>query len=62
MSLMCLLPTESSEQDKEIGARAAEAWRLNPAFKLDEVTITRLGVSIGRKSKYDRSNLIIIPR
>jgi hypothetical protein len=22
----------------------AEAWRLNPAFKQDEVTITRLGV------------------
>jgi len=43
-SQMCLLPTESSEQDKETAARTAEAWRLNPAFERDEVTITRLGV------------------
>ena len=42
-SQMCLLPTESSEQDKESAARAAEVWRLNPVFTRDEVTITRLG-------------------
>ena len=41
---MCLLPTESSEQDKEAAGITAEAWRLNPAFKRDEVTMTRLGV------------------
>ena len=46
---MCLLPTESSEQDKDTAARAAEAWRLNPVFTRDEVTITRLGVYIARK-------------
>ena len=50
-SRMCLLPMESSEQDKETAARAAEAWRLNPVFTRDEVTITRLGVYIARKSK-----------
>lgn len=49
-SQMCLLPMESSGQDKEIAAKAAEAWRLNPAFTRDEVTITRLGVYIARKS------------
>lgn len=43
-SQMCLLPMESGEQDKEAVARTAETWRLNPAFKRDEVTITRLGV------------------
>lgn len=43
-SQMCLLPTESSEQDKESAGIAAEAWRLNPGFKRDEVTMTRLGV------------------
>jgi protein arginine N-methyltransferase 5 len=41
---MCLLPTESSEEDKEVAANAAETWRRSPAFKRDEVTITRLGV------------------
>ena len=48
---MCLLPTESSEKDKETAARAAEAWRLNPVFTRDEVTITRLGGYRARKSK-----------
>lgn len=48
---MCLFPTESSEQEKETAARAAEAWRLNPVFTRDEVTITRLGAYITRKSK-----------
>lgn len=42
-SKMCLLPTKSSDQDKESAAKAAELWRLNPAFQRDEVTITRLG-------------------
>lgn len=42
-SKMCLLPNESSEEDKESASKAAEAWRLNPAFERDEVTITRLG-------------------
>lgn len=50
-SQMCLLPTESSESDKESAAKAAEAWRLNPVFRLDEVTITRLGVYNGKKKK-----------
>ena len=56
---MCLLPMESSEQDKETAARAAEAWRLNPVFTRDEVTITRLGVYIQKQEKVNRSNLII---
>lgn len=50
-SQMCLLPMESSEQDKEIAAKAAEAWRLNPAFTRDEVTMTRLGVYMAKKSR-----------
>ena len=60
-SQMCLLPMESSEQDKEIATRAAETWRLNPAFTRDEVTITRLGVYIvkKKKKKKNRSNVII---
>lgn len=45
-SEMCLLPTERSDQDKESAAQAAELWRLNPAFQRDEVTITRIGVSV----------------
>ena len=45
-SEMCLLPSERSDQDKESAARAAESWRLNPAFQRDEVTITRIGVSV----------------
>lgn len=49
-SQMCLLPVKSSEHDKETAARAAEAWRLNPVFTRDEVTITRLGVCIAIKS------------
>ena len=40
---MCLLPTESSEEDKEAATKAAETWRRSPAFRRDEVTITRLG-------------------
>lgn len=44
-SKMCLLPNESSDEDKESASKAAEAWRLNPAFQRDEVTITRLGTS-----------------
>jgi protein arginine N-methyltransferase 5 len=59
-SQMCLLPTESSEQDKETAARAAEAWRLNPVFTRDEVTITRLGVYIAKKKEKEKSNLIIL--
>jgi protein arginine N-methyltransferase 5 len=39
---MCLLPTESSDEDKE-QAKEAEQWRLNPGFQREEVTITRLG-------------------
>ncbi|KAF8962758.1 shk1 kinase-binding protein 1 [Flammula alnicola] len=46
-SEMCLLPTESSEQDKESAAKTAEAWRLNPAFHREEVTITRLDEAEG---------------
>lgn len=45
-SEMCLLPTERSDQDKEFAAQAAESWRLNPAFQKDEVTITRIGMSV----------------
>uniref|UniRef100_A0A8H8CMM8 Protein arginine N-methyltransferase n=1 Tax=Psilocybe cubensis TaxID=181762 RepID=A0A8H8CMM8_PSICU len=44
---MCLLPNESSEQDKEEASKAAEAWRLNPAFERDEVMITRLDEAEG---------------
>ena len=50
-SQMCLLPMESSEPEKENAARAAETWRLNPAFTRDEVTMTRLGAYMTRKSK-----------
>jgi protein arginine N-methyltransferase 5 len=46
-SEMCLLPIERSDQDKESAAKAAEAWRLNPAFQRDEVTMTRIGASGG---------------
>ncbi|KAF8992848.1 PRMT5-domain-containing protein [Cyathus striatus] len=41
---MCL---EDSEKDKEAAAKAAEAWRSNPAFRDDEVTITRLDEAEG---------------
>jgi protein arginine N-methyltransferase 5 len=40
---MCLLPAESTEEDKELAAKDAEAWRMTPGFKKDEVTISRLG-------------------
>ncbi|PPQ67483.1 hypothetical protein CVT25_006024 [Psilocybe cyanescens] len=46
-SKMCLLPNESSDEDKESASKAAEAWRLNPAFQRDEVTITRLDEAEG---------------
>lgn len=42
---MCILSAESTEDEKQKVAREAEAWRMMPAFKKDEVTITRLGVS-----------------
>jgi len=44
-SEMCLLPAETEEQGKESSARTAEAWRSNPGFRRDEVTIKRLGAS-----------------
>ncbi|KAF9476682.1 shk1 kinase-binding protein 1 [Pholiota conissans] len=44
---MCLLPTESSDADKEQAAKDAEQWRLSPGFQLDEVTITRLDEAEG---------------
>ncbi|KAF8199579.1 shk1 kinase-binding protein 1 [Pholiota molesta] len=43
---MCLLPTESSDEDKE-QAKEAEQWRLNPGFQREEVTITRLDEAEG---------------
>ena len=43
-SEMCLLPAENAPGSKEASALAAEAWRLNPGFQRDEVTITRLGM------------------
>jgi protein arginine N-methyltransferase 5 len=42
---MCTLSAESTEGEKQKVAREAEAWRMMPGFKKDEVTITRLGVS-----------------
>jgi protein arginine N-methyltransferase 5 len=42
---MCILSAESTEDEKQRVARDAEAWRMMPAFRKDEVTITRLGVS-----------------
>jgi len=40
---MCLLPA-GSDRDMHISAeQQAEAWRSNPCFLQDEVTITRLG-------------------
>jgi protein arginine N-methyltransferase 5 len=41
---MCILSAESTEDEKQRVARDAEAWRMMPAFRKDEVTITRLGV------------------
>jgi len=43
---MCILSAESTEDEKQRVARDAEAWRMMPAFKTDEVTITRLGLSL----------------
>lgn len=40
---MCILPS-GSDRDRDIHAEErAEAWRAGPAFKRDEVTMTRLG-------------------
>lgn len=42
---MCLLSGEKS-QDKQAVEQRAEAWRLQPAFARDEVTVTRLGMFV----------------
>ena len=42
-SNMCLLPTGSNRDSQNLAELQAEAWRSNPCFLRDEVTITRLG-------------------
>ncbi|KAF8899935.1 shk1 kinase-binding protein 1 [Gymnopilus junonius] len=46
-SEMCLLPMGVTPESKESAALAAETWRLNPGFRKDEVTITRLDEAEG---------------
>jgi len=44
---MCLLPVGASIRDRDIAAEErAEAWRSDPTFLLDEVTMTRLGACL----------------
>jgi protein arginine N-methyltransferase 5 len=40
---MCILPSGSDRDRDVVAEERAEAWRANPAFMRDEVTMTRLG-------------------
>jgi len=40
---MCLVPFDAGDEESAKTAREAEKWRLNPAFEMGEVTMTRLG-------------------
>jgi protein arginine N-methyltransferase 5 len=41
---MCIMSSEPKAEGSEL---RAETWRANPAFELGEVTMTRLGMSMG---------------